>query len=342
MRKFVLRSAVPAVFVCLMSAFWSAPGAAAQTVIGKIPVAGFPGQGAFDRETQETYIPTGTDAVGTSAVTVISNKNTVARIITLPTNWGTETVALNPITRRLYIGTGNGGLFIVDPSSGMLTGFIGVNAASVVVNQFKDKVYVSDFDHTLYVIDGATNDILKTIDVSAIENLAINPVRDRIYAAQDLFPGQITVVNGKTDAVIKEVQAGGALTFSVTADPLTDRFYSADQLGTVSVFDARHNTLKATIAVPGQPAGILVDPGDRKIYVTSASDNKVYVIDARSNRIVDSLAVGVTPEYLTLNPERDLVYVGNTGGTDANGNPVYSLSVIKEGPDRRHSEDDDD
>jgi YVTN family beta-propeller protein len=325
--------------MCLAFASFSTGRSEAQRVIGQIAVGGFPGEGVFDPVTRETYVPTGNNTAGTSAVTVINKKNAVARIITLPTTWAAVTAALNPITRRLYIGTQNGGLYIVDPATGMLTGFVNVNAVSVVVNQFTDRIYVSDFDSTLYVIDGATNNIVKTFTVSAIENLAVNPVKDRIYAAQDLFPGQVTVIDGKTEAVVAAVQAGGGLSFSVTADPLTDAFYSAEQLGTVTVFDGKTNTRKATIPIPGQPAGILVDPGDRRVYATSASDNKVYVIDVKHNKVTKSLAVGITPQYMTLNPEHDLVYVGNTGATDSKGNPVFSLSVIKEDHERRRRED---
>lgn len=331
MRNLFSRSAISAALLCLSVTSVASRQAAGQKVVGKIAVQGFPGQGAYDSALQETFVPTGTNSVGTSAVSVIGKKNTVDRTITLPTNWGTVSVALNPVTKRLYVGAENGGLYIVDPKSGMLLAEVNVNAVSVVVNQVTNKVYVSDFDNSVYVIDGATNNILKTIKVDAIENLAINPVTNHVYAAQDVFPGQVTVIDGKSDTIMKTVQAGGNLTFAVAVDALTNTFYSADELGTVSVYDGKTNTRKATISLPGsQPVGILVDASDKRLFVSSASDNKVYILDVTTNKVVKTVTVGMTPEYMTLDLKHNLVYVGNTGQTDANGNPVFSLSVVKE------------
>ncbi len=293
-------------------------------------MAGFPGQGVYDNATQETYVPTGTNASGTSEITVINKKNVVVKTFTLPTNWGAVTAALNPITRKLYVGAEDGGLFVLNPKTGVLIGYVNVSAVSVVVNQFTNKVYVSDFVGTLNVIDGATDNIIKSIPVNGIENIAINPVTNRVYAAQDYFPGQVTVINGQSDTILTTVQAGSGLTFSVTVDPLTNTFYSSEELGTVTVYDGKTNQRKAVIAIPGQPATVICDPSEKKAYVTDSADNKVYIIDTKTNTVTGGLTVGATPQYMTIDSVHDLLYVGNTGQTDANGNPVFSLSVIKE------------
>lgn len=318
------------VFVCLCTIPFAASFALGQTVIATIPVAGFAGQGAADPITQKVYIPTGAGSDGIGQVTVIDEKtNTIAGIITVATDWQVVAVAWNPVKNLLYVGAENGGLFIVNPKTHATVGFINVNASSLAFNPATNKIYASDFNSNLYVIDAETGNIETTIAIQGIENIAVNPVTNRIYAAvQDFSPGAVAVVDGSTNQVIAQVPAGSGLTFGVAVDPIRNVFYSAEQFGTMTVYDGRTNTETTAVTIPGQPSGLSFDPITRLAYVSNYAANSVDIVNGATDEITGSVAVGNQPEYSTDDPFHKLLYVG-TSSTNAQGEPVFALSVIK-------------
>lgn len=333
-----MRKQIPT-WAFLLAAASLGAAANAQRVIAKIPVADFVGGGAVDPVAHRAYIPTGAADNGTvSQVTVVDERNQkIAGYITLPTDWPAVSVALNERTGLLYVGTEFGGLFVVDRRTGETVASINVNAASVAVNSFTNKIYVSDFDQNLFVVDGASNMIDTMIPIQGIENIAVNPYRNRIYAAVDFNPGMVAVVDGRTNQVIAEPKAASGLSFGVAIDPFRDRIFSSDtnQLsnsgtGTVSVYDGRTNKLIASVSVEGYPALVVEDPITSIVYASNTPKNTV---DFRNDKLreekIRSIAVGLQPQYMTDDPINKLLYVGCQGPNDANGFPTYVLYVIK-------------
>lgn len=222
--------------------------------------------------------------------------------------------AIDPVTNRLYVG-GQNVLYVIDGGTGRLITTVNVNAVGVAVNFLTNKIYVSDFNSNVFVIDGRTDDILKDIPLTGQipENLAVNPVTNRVYVAENDFPGQVTVIDGANDKVLTNVATGGYLSFGVAVDYLHNRVYSADELGTVGVIDGATNTLVTTINAGGSPAAISVDPLRRRVYLGNEGLNEVQVIDGTTNKIVKTVPVGSMPEYSDIDYLRGLLYESNFG-----------------------------
>jgi DNA-binding beta-propeller fold protein YncE len=323
---------------CLLAAVCVTAGINAQKVIATIPVADFVGGGAVDPFAKLAYLPTGAADNGTiSQVTVVDERNqTIAGYITLPTNWPAVSLDLNYKTGLLYVGTEFGGLFVVNPRTGATVASINVNAAGVAVNSFTNKIYVSDFTSNLYVVDGASNMIDTTIPVQGIENVAVNPFTNRIYAAVSFNPGEVAVVDGKTNQIIAQPTAASGLTFGVAVDPFRNIFYSSEtnQLstsgtGTVSVYNGTTNTLTTSVTVEGYAGLVAEDPVTFTVYTSDTPENTIDIIDGSNNTLIDSLPVGLQPQYLTDDPINKLLYVGCQGPNGANGFPTYVLYVIR-------------
>jgi DNA-binding beta-propeller fold protein YncE len=329
MRSLLGKLTLPTLLVCLAPC--AATAASAQTILATLPVPGFPGQGDVDPIAQKAYIPTGAGSNAVTQVTVIDEKtNTISNVITVPSDWQAVTATLNAANGLLYIGAESGGLYIVNPKTDAVVGFINVPAASVAINPITNTIYVSDFTSDLYVIDGATDNIVTSLVINGIQNIAVNPVTNRIYAAvEDFSPGYVAVVDGNTNQQIAMVAAGSGLTFGVAVDPVRNLFYSFEQFGTVTVYDGRTNTQITAIPIPGQPSGLAVDPITRTIYVSDSADNTVDVVNGNTNQITGSFAVGSGPEYLTDDPFHKLLYVGNGSGTQVNGVLMFSVSVAR-------------
>ncbi|HEY3705056.1 MAG TPA: hypothetical protein VGL22_08345, partial [Terracidiphilus sp.] len=234
----------------------------AQTVVANIPVPGYVGGGAVDTKGHRAYIPAGNSNGSSAVVEVIDEKKlSIARTINLNTPWPATSVALNPKTGVLWVGTESGGLFEVDAKSLKTIGFVNVNAASVTLNPETNTVYVSDFGNTLTVVDGNTGNIVYTnSDMNGIQNLVADPLRNRVYIAMQLYnPGAVWVLDGKTNQIIAKAPAGSSFTFGVAVDPFHSAFYSADQgmgTGTATIYSSQTNTQTAAIAIAGQPAGV--------------------------------------------------------------------------------------
>ncbi len=319
----LLKGKLSLILVCLCTVPLPASIALGQTVIATIPVAGYVGQGAVDPEAQKVYMPNGSNQV----IVIDEKTNTVTGTITVDTLYPVTSVALNPKNRLLYIGAEVGGLFVVNPKTHATVAFINVDGSSVAVNPLTNKVYASDFNSYLYVIDAETNTIEKMITINGIQNIALNPFTDRIYAAIESFPGAVAVVNGRNNHIIAEPAAGSGLSFSVSVDPVRNLFYSAEQFGTVTVYDGKTNKQVTSIAIPGQPDGIAFDPITRDIYVSNYGTNELDIISGSTYAITGTVAL-TAPAYLTDDPFHKLLYV-STLGTDANGNAIGTITVVK-------------
>jgi len=300
-------------------------------VIANIPVPGFVGQGQSDPITGKAYIP-----VSTGVAVVDEKTNTVETVITVATNWTITAAAINPLTNLLYVGAQSGGMFVVDARTHRTVGFVNVNAVSIDLDPITNTIYASDFSSTLYVVNGKTNAVETSIPISGIQNIAVNPVTNRIYAAQENLPGNVIVIDGKNNQIVATVAAGGDLSVGVAVDPIHNLFYSSEEFGlnfnqtasTATAYDGKTNTQTAVVQIPGQAGSLVVNPLTQKIYVAGSTDNELNAIDGKTNKLTGNLAVGTNPQYETIDSLRGLVYVGTEDTSDPN-NLTGNLAVVK-------------
>lgn len=291
-------------------------GASAQTVIATIPLAGSPGGIGVDPVAQKIYVAEGPQ------VQVIDEKtNTPVASFTINTNWAITDVKPNPATGLIYVAAQNGGMWVVDPKTYQPITMVNVNAVTLAVNPATNTIFASDFNNTLWAVDGKSNTIVTQISINGIENVAVNPATNTIYAAQDLFPGQITVINGKNYKEVATVKAGSGLSFDVTTDAEHNQFFSGDQMGTVSMYDGKTNKLIAAPNTGGQMVGVSADPAVGKVYAADYQNNVVDVLSETTHTVINSIPVGTNPEYMDIDPFRGFLYVGNSSSS--------SLTVLK-------------
>jgi YVTN family beta-propeller protein len=277
-----------AALFCLVSP--SNVAARAQTQVAAIP-AGTPTDVSVNSMTGLVYVPSGRQ------VDVISEKtNKIAYSIPVATAYGLVPNVINPATNTLYVGDQRE-LFVVNAT----TRQVNVPAAGLAVNVATNEIYVSDFNSNVYVIDGATNNIVKDIALpTGVENLAVNPVTNRIYVAtEDGFFGHVVVIDGNTDSVITTVKDGGMLAFNVGVDVIRNLVYVADEFGTVSVINGATNTLSATIQVGGEPGGLAVDPLHQRVYFNNGGLNAVQTINTATNTVINTACRYRVPHTLT-------------------------------------------
>jgi YVTN family beta-propeller protein len=83
--------------------------------------------------------------------------------------------------------------------------------------------------------------------------------------------------------------------------------------GSISVIDAEHNRVVATISVPRLPYSIDVDAAGKRAYVANAGSNNVSVIDLKKRREIEVIGAGEQPGLARISPDMRSLVVTNRG-----------------------------
>ena len=84
--------------------------------------------------------------------------------------------------------------------------------------------------------------------------------------------------------------------------------------GSISVIDAEHNTVVATISVHRQPLSIDLDGDGARAYVANSGSNSVSVIDLKARQEVAQFGAGEQPVAARLAPDGKTLVVANQQG----------------------------
>jgi YVTN family beta-propeller protein len=125
------------------------------------------------------------------------------------------------------------------------------------------------------VIDGATNETTTVAAGTHAVAVAVNPVTNRVYVANN-STDSVTVIDGATNAAT--TVAVGSQPYAIAVNPVTNKVYVSNENGvSVTVIDGATNAT-TTLATGVSPVGVAVNPATNKIYVCSYDDDNVMVI----------------------------------------------------------------
>ena len=233
-------------------------------------------------------------------------------------------VAISPNLLEAYVTNFNAGgpstVSVIDLDSNSVTynaviGIIGVGqgANGVVFHPNGTRAYVSNetFPPTVSVIDTTIRQEISTITVGpSPQGMATNADGSRLYVANH-FGDTVSVINTASVAVIATVPVGGG-PVGVAYDDVSGSLYVTNQFDdTVTVIETVTNTVVGLpISVGNFPTGIVIgDAGARRAYVANQLENTVSVIDLTTNTeidldpdtllVIDRIAVGTSPDFLT-------------------------------------------
>jgi len=309
--------------------------AIAQTVTATIPAQegseGLPLTIAVNPLTQLVYI-------AGNGVEVV-NQRTNTRVATIDIGQDQlSSIAINAVTRKLYVTDYNTGLYVVDLATNTVVAHFPLPAASgVTYSPVTNRVYTLDNEDNVWVNDGTTGVLIKEIvtippnGTSQGSTITINPATNLIYIPQGTTPGQVIVVNAVTNAVTT-VPLQGSGSYYAGVDPLRNIIYISDSGNAASgsqvdVLNGASNKDIALIAgIPLQAEALSVDPRTRQVYLSNANGT-VEVIDGRTNTLTSTvIPVGTNPDFSTIDLVHNLLYVGNTAEFQPG---TQSVSVIR-------------
>lgn len=127
----------------------------------------------------------------------------------------------------------------------------------------------------------------------------------------------LDVVNIRLDREL----AVGRHPVAIAASPTRNEIYVVNAgaqgaNGSVSVIDAEHNAVVATIPVARQPLSIDVDAGGARAYVANSGSNSVSVIDLKARQEIARFGAGEGPVAARIAPDgKSLVVANQTGNS---------------------------
>ncbi|HEY6305038.1 MAG TPA: YncE family protein [Candidatus Angelobacter sp.] len=307
--------------VLLVSIALSSP---AQQVVADIPLSAVPSGIGVDPFNNRIYVAVNDFAAGTAALAVIDGKtDTVVTMV--PVSPGARLVAINVVTRRVYVAGCNFTQFpvlcdlsVVDGNRNKLLTTIpissnaGIGLQGLAVNPVTDRIYVSDADALqIDVINGASNKIVMSISLGGQQplGLAVDFVRNRLVAV--INGPLIAIIDGGNNNILQRVFVGQE-NFNVAVNPVIERAYVTNQTfapSTLGVVDTEDFNVVTNIPVGNNPFGVAADLISGIVFVTNLNDSTISVINGRTNQVVAT--VPVFGRLIDVNPVTGLAYASD-------------------------------
>jgi YVTN family beta-propeller protein len=165
-----------------------------------------------------------------------------------------------------------------------------------------NKIYCSNRDSAITVIDGATNQPVKTIPVEQVATaLVYNELEDKLYCASD--DSLLRVIDCAGDSLVARVPVGSGPS-ALCYNPQLNRIYSAHpDRDEVKVIDCGADTVVATVWVRGvQPRAICYDSASGCVYTANGTSNTVSVIDCAGDTVSQVVTAGQDPFCIRSGP----------------------------------------
>jgi DNA-binding beta-propeller fold protein YncE len=291
---------------------------AQQRVIAYVPVSALPRYAAFDPMSGRVFVTHNAEPKR-DTLTVIDGAADTPRVIsTLREGRNLLGVAVNPLTRRVYVAHSvDAKISVIDADSLVVLGQIklenGIQLDRIAVDAATDTIYVpasrtSDKPATpwLYVIDGAAQTWTKVSlagsdaerDAGAPRSIAFNPTTRQLYVARFGAVNSVAVLDHRDPAapprLVATVGGVGGNAPTVQVDPQRDLVFVANSTGPtlgklglgLSIIDGLTNAVFAPPAQAQQARassgswGLDSVPESGRLYVANGVDLSVSVVEA--------------------------------------------------------------
>ena len=310
----------------------------AVTTISGIPSPGFV---AVNAVTNKIYVA---NILGASApsVTVIDGVTNAATAVAVGSFF--QSISVNPLTNQVYVASEDGtSITVIDGATNATTTLPTLASPSVAVNPVTDRIFAGNATGAMTILDGATYRAISVAAStgSAPTLAAFNPVTNRGYVVSSV-DGTVTVVDGATGAALATIPSGGTGPSAIAVNSVANKIYVAySGSNRVMAIDGASNST-VNVTTGAAPGSLAVNPTTNKIYVADGSG--VTAIDGASNATTSApcpaTVVAVDPSTnLIYAAARSYLSVidgaNNTLITDGGGMPPSQPAAIAVNPATR-------
>ncbi len=186
-------------------------------------------------------------------------------------------------------------------------------------NSVNNKIYCANFgfntnyDSTVTVIDGATNNIITTLNTGYRPNaFCYNPTNNKIYCI-NLISGTVSVINSEFDTIITTLAFIGGPS-AMCYNNINNIVFCADSgIREINVIDGATNQVIAYVPVGEGPRSLAWDSLSNKVYCANYYNHTITVIDGASFSVIAILGLSSGPFALYYIANRKLYIVTDNG-----------------------------
>jgi DNA-binding beta-propeller fold protein YncE len=278
-----------------------------------------------------------TVAVLSASLSLIAGAQTVKT--TIGFNFPTQGIAVDSRRDLVYVVAPTDGtastdnLAVIDGNQDVLLKNIAVpeGAAFVAVNELTHRIFVAGTNttvtpslSTVTVIDGSTDTVIRTIDVTTtagagLTGIVVNPEDELVYVA-NASDKVIDVIHG--GKLVKHCKIGlnGNSPAAIAINPRTNRLYVPFGNSQIAVVDTLTKHILTTPTFGSYTEGVAVNVFSGDVFVTDNSYPGQVGILSRHDKLLASPRVGDFPLGVDVDPITNLAFVADNG--------IDSVSVI--------------
>ncbi|QIB34849.1 YncE family protein [Ancylobacter pratisalsi] len=232
-------------------------------------------------------------------------------------------LAINNTTKTLYgTQTRDGHIAVVDLASGKVVAEIAngekAHVRELAVDEGANRVYVTvtgrrDTPSAVWIIDGATNKVVGTIDdlPGSVTGISLDAKGKRLFLSA-MESNEVHIVDLATNKLVKSFPSGGESSINLTYDASGDQVFVANQgSDNVTVLDAKDGTLIKTLPTGGGALSLAIDPERSILYVANRQGGYVSLVDTKTLEPIANVVTGSMPQTIAVDAASGNVYVSN-------------------------------
>ncbi len=243
-----------------------------------------------------------------------------------------QCVAVNAATNKIYVGDTSGFFYSINGSSNVATVISSVPSTAdiraVTIDPASDLVIAWDYGlNKIYVLDSATDSLLKTIAVTSGSNgtLQVDPIKNLVYFA---ISNSVFVIDPVAGTIVNTIPVPQTVLVSAI-NPALSRLYTASNSKDVVVINTTNNSVVTDFQLPQAPLSMVVNPVSGNYYIgfNDAGDvTRIYEYSGSTNAFLMDFDSTTFPDItgavsLAVNPLTDTIYAGDGSGN----NPIASI-----------------
>jgi len=236
------------------------------------------------------------------------------------TDIGYDFLRIDSASRRLFVAHRTR-VDVLDADTGARLGEI-ANLAGVhgveVVHDLNVAFATNGANRTVTMFNPGTLELIKTIKYAGEkpDALAYDPSSALVFVANGGATGDLTVIDPAKGAIVGTVDLGAGKLEVLAFDGQGRGFVNDEDRSVVHVFDT--HTLKPVAKwplAPGEePTGLAIDRAHHRLFAACGNERLV-VLDTDTGKVVDTVAIGASPDGAAFQAQTGHVFVSNGDGT---------------------------
>jgi YVTN family beta-propeller protein len=189
------------------------------------------------------------------------------------------------------------------------------------------RLYIGTQQSNLTVVDPRTASVQSTIRLGAEPNsVQVDPTTGELLVT-DRASDQVLAIDPADGAVLASLPSGLGPVASVF-DPGSGYLYVADASGSVRVLDPSQDRTVGTIAVGREPNSLALDLADGRLFVANSASSNISVIATSNDSVTASIPLPTAPVYLAYDPVDGRLYVTSELTTNLTVISAANASVL--------------